>query len=231
VSGISGAVNISNRFGAVDFRDVGMVTASNASGSITGSNVNGSASVSTTFGAVSLRKVARDARVINASGPVKVSDVDGPVYLKTSFGAIEAERVRGELTAENASGSISAAGVGGAARVSTSFGPVVLKEVDGRVDVTNRSGSVEAWPAGRPGTCHDVMLTTSFSPMVVHLPDTGYAVAARTTFGRIQADVPIAASSTLGANAVSGTIGRGGCALRLTNASGDIRIARAVASR
>jgi hypothetical protein len=266
-SGISGRSDLRTTFGTVDFRDVGMVTASSANGSVTGSNVNGTANINATFGTVTLRNVARDVRVINANGaialqdvrggaelstrfgrvdalgvkgglrvsaangPVKVSDVDGPVYLKTSFGPIEAERVRGELTAENASGAVSATGVGGSAKVSTSFGPVVLREVDGRLDVTNKSGSVEAWPTVRPGTCHDVLLTTSFSPMVVHLPDTGYAVAARTTFGRIQADVPITASGTIGSNAVSGTIGRGGCALQLTNASGDIRIFRAAASR
>ena len=264
--GISGRTDLRTTFGAVDFRDVGIVTASSANGSVTGSNVNGTVTINATFGNVTLRNVARDARVINANGAitlqdvrggaelstrfgrvdalgvkgglrvsaangaVKVADVDGPVYLKTSFGPIEAERVRGELIAENASGSVSATGVGGAAKVSTSFGPVVLREVDGRVDVTNKSGSVEAWPAVRPGTCHDVLLTTSFSPMVVHLPDTGYAVAARTTFGRIQADMPITASGTIATNAVSGTIGRGGCALQLTNASGNIRIARATAA-
>jgi hypothetical protein len=54
-------------------------------------------------------------------------------------------------------------------------------------------------------------------------------VAARTTCGRIQADVPITASGSPGSNAVSGTIGRGGCALQLTNASGDIRIFKAAA--
>jgi hypothetical protein len=266
-SGITGRADLRTTFGTVEFRDVGIVTASSANGSVTGANVTGTASVNATFGTVTLRNVAKDARVINANGaitlqdvrggaelstrfgrvdalgvrgglrvsaangPVKVSDVDGPVYLKTSFGPIEAQRVRGELTAENASGAVSATGVGGSAKVSTSFGPVVLREVDGRVDVTNRSGSVEAWPIVRTGTCHDVLLTTSFSPMVVHLPDTGYAVAARTTFGRIQADVPITASGTIGSNAVSGTIGRGGCALQLTNASGDIRISRATAAR
>jgi hypothetical protein len=265
--GITGRANLRTTFGTVDFRDVGMVTATSANGSVTGTNINGTANVNATFGNVTLRNVARDARVVNANGaislqdvrggaqvstrfgrvealgvkgglrvssangPVKVSDVDGTVYLKTSFGPIEAERVRGELTAENASGSISATAVGGAATVSTSFGPVVLREVDGRVDVTNKSGSVEAWPVVRTGTCHDVLLTTSFSPMVVHLPDTGYAVAARTTFGRIQADMPITASGAIGTNAVSGTIGRGGCALQLTNASGDIRIARAMRER
>ena len=263
VTNISGRTDLRTTFGTVDFRDVGIVSASSANGSVTGTNVNGTATVNATFGQVTLRNVAGDVRVINANGaialqdarggaelstrfgrvdalsvkgglrvsaangPVKVTDVDGPVYIKTSFGPIEAERVRGALTAENSSGSVSATGIGGSARVSTSFGPVLLREVDGRLDVINKSGSVEAWPTVRPGTCHDVMLTTSFSPMVVHLPDTGYAVAARTTFGRIQADVPITASGSLGGNIVSGTIGRGGCALQLTNSSGDIRIFRA----
>jgi DUF4097 and DUF4098 domain-containing protein YvlB len=266
-AGVSGRADLRTTFGTVDFRDVGVVTASSANGSVSGSNINGTATINATFGTVTLRNVARDVTVVNANGPialhdvrggaelstrfgrvdalgvrgglrvsaangpVKVADVDGPVFLKTSFGPIEAERVRGTLTAENASGAVSATSVGGSAKVSTSFGPVVLREVDGRLDVTNQSGSVEAWPTVRPGTCHDVLLTTSFSPMVVHLPDTGYAVAARTTFGRIQAEMPITASGTIGSNALSGTIGRGGCALQLTNASGDIRIARAPGTR
>ena len=231
-SNITGTATVNATFGNVTLRNVaGDARVVNANGAISLQDVRGGAELSTRFGRVEALGVKGGLRVSSANGPVKVSDVDGPVYLKTSFGPIEADRLRGGLTAENASGSVSATGVGGAARVSTSFGPVVLREVDGRVDVTNRSGSVEAWPVVRPGSCHDVLLTTSFSPMVVHLPDTGYAVAARTTFGRIQADMPITASGTIGTNAVSGTIGRGGCALQLTNASGDIRIARATASR
>ena len=229
---VNGTANVNATFGTVTLRNVSRdVRVVNANGAITLQDVRGGAEVSTKFGRVDALSVKGGLRVSAANGPVKVSDVDGQVFLKTSFGPIEAERVRGALTAENSSGSVSATGIGGSATVSTSFGPVLIREVEGRLDVTNRSGSVEAWPIVRTGTCHDVMLTTSFSPMVVHLPDTGYAVAARTTFGRIQADVPITASGSLGSNAVSGTIGRGGCALQLTNASGDIRIARAMRER
>jgi hypothetical protein len=225
---ITGAVNISNRFGDVNASTIrGDTVIVNANGSVEAASITGRADLSTRFGRIDAQGVKGGLRVSAANGAVKVADVDGPVYLKTSFGSIDAERVRGELIAENANGSVSAVRVGGAARVSTSFGPVVLREVDGRVDVTNRSGSVEAWPTVRPGTCHDVLMTTSFSPMVVHLPDTGYAVAARTTFGHIQTEMPITATDSSGDNAVSGTIGRGGCALQLINASGNIRIARA----
>ena len=229
-SNVNGTANIKATFGTVTLRNVTRdVRVVNANGAITLQDVAGGADLSTKFGRVDALRVKGGLRVSAANGPVKISDVEGAVYLKTSFGPIEADRVRGALTAENASGSVSATGIGGSAKVSTSFGPVLLREVDGRLDVMNQSGSVEAWPMVRPGTCHDVMLTTSFSPMVVHLPDTGYAVAARTTFGRIQADVPITASGSLGSNAVSGTIGRGGCALQLTNSSGDIRIFKAAA--
>lgn len=229
---VNGTANVNATFGNVTLRNVASdVRVINANGAIEVQDARGGAELSTRFGRVDAHSVKGSLRVSAANGPVRVVDVDGPVYLKTSFGPIEAERVRGALTAENSSGSVSATGIGGSATVSTSFGPVMLREVDGRLDVRNRSGSVEAWPTVRTGTCHDVLLTTSFSPMVVHLPDTGYAVAARTTFGRIQADVPITASGSLGGDAVSGTIGRGGCALQLTNASGDIRIARAVRER
>jgi hypothetical protein len=229
---VNGGASINAAFGNVTLRNVARdVKVSNANGAISLQDVRGGAELSSRFGRVDALSIKGGLRVFAANGPVKVSDVDGPVYLKNSFGPIEADRLRGELTAENASGAVSATTVGGGAKVSTSFGPVVLREVDGRVDVTNRSGSVEAWPTVRPGTCHDVQLTTSFSPMVVHLPDSGYALAARTTFGRIQTDVPITASGTIGSNTVSGTIGRGGCALQLTNASGDIRIFKATATR
>jgi hypothetical protein len=77
-----------------------------------------------------------------------------------------------------------------------------------------------------------VALNTSFSSMEVHLPDAGYSVEARTTFGRIRADVPITTINTTGDDRVAGTIGRGGCRLQLLNANGDIRILKAqVATR
>jgi DUF4097 and DUF4098 domain-containing protein YvlB len=225
---VSGPATVRATFGTVTLRNVAKdVRVDNANGAISLQDVRGGATISTTFGRVDALGVKGGLRVSAANGPVRVSDVDGIVHLKTSFGPIEADRVRGPLTAVNSNGAVRATTVGGAATVTTSFGPVLVRGVDGRLDVRNRSGSVEAWPTVRTGTCHDVMITTSFSQMAVHLPETGYALAARTTFGKIQTELPITASGSLAGNAVSGTIGRGGCALQLNNASGDIRIMRA----
>jgi DUF4097 and DUF4098 domain-containing protein YvlB len=227
---VGGSAIVNATFGEVTLRNVARdARVENANGSVSVQDVRGGADLSTRFGRIEALVVKGGLRVMSANGPITVIDVDGAVYLKTSFGPVLAERVRGALTVDNANGGVQATTIGGPATVSSSFGSVVVRDIDGRVDVRNRNGSVEAWPRARQGGCNDVALSTSFSRMDVHLPDTGYAVNARTTFGRIAADVPITSTGLIGGNAISGTIGRGGCALQLTNANGDIKILRAVA--
>jgi hypothetical protein len=111
--------------------------------------------------------------------------------------------------------------------VKTTFGPVVLRDVAGAINVRNQNGAIDAATAAKAGSCNDVTLATTFSPIQVHLPAAGYAVTAQTSFGRIHSDLPITATGTLGEGTLSGTIGAGGCALRLTNSNGDIRILKA----
>ena len=89
-TGISGRADLRTTFGTVDFRDVGMVTASSANGSVTGTNVNGTANVNATFGNVTLRNVARDVRVVNANGAIALQDVRGGAELATRFGRVDA---------------------------------------------------------------------------------------------------------------------------------------------
>jgi DUF4097 and DUF4098 domain-containing protein YvlB len=133
--------------------------------------------------------------------------------------------VRGAFTADNSNGGVEAADVRGAAQVNTSFGPVTLRDVEGAVNVRNQNGAVEVTPLAQAGRCHNITVETSFSPIRVHLPQAGYNVAARTSFGRIRTDVPITVTGSTGEGTLSGTIGAGGCSLQLTNANGDIQIA------
>jgi hypothetical protein len=76
----------------------------------------------------------------------------------------------------------------------------------------------------RGGACHPITLRTTFSSIKVALPEnTGYAVNARTTFGRITSQIPILTNGMTDDTLV-GTIGKGGCKLELTNANGSITI-------
>jgi hypothetical protein len=54
----------------------------------------------------------------------------------------------------------------------------------------------------------------------------GYNVSARTSFGRINSEMPVAASGSLGGEALNGKIGDGRCTLTVTNNNGNIDLLR-----
>jgi hypothetical protein len=158
---------------------------------------------------------------------VAVSDVSGGAFLKTSFGQVRAQRVSGALTVESANGGVRASAVKGAAQVRASFGPIVLDDMSGSVAARNQNGSVELVLA--PGTgCRRVELATSFAPIRFTVPERmGFDLTSSTSFGSIRSDLPVAALGVAAADRLRGTVAGGGCAVILTNASGDIEILKA----
>jgi hypothetical protein len=100
---------------------------------------------------------------------------------------------------------------------------VFLDGVGGAVDVTNSNGAISVTGL-RAGACHPVSLRTNFSSIKVALPQgIGYAVNARTSFGRVNSQIPILTTGVTEETLV-GTIGKGGCKLELANSNGNITI-------
>jgi DUF4097 and DUF4098 domain-containing protein YvlB len=220
------SATITNSFGPVTVASIaGDTTVRNSNGNVTVRGVKGKAALTGSFGTITARELA-GATIQNANGPVTVNDVRGPAEIRTTFGLVIAENVGGALLVQNANGGVRATGVRGAADVRTSFGPVVLRGVEGKIDVRNQNGAVDVAAAAKPGTCSDITLTTSFSPIQVQLPDAGYVVTARTSFGRIRSEIPLTVTGTIGEGSLSGTIGAGGCPLQLINSNGDIQISK-----
>jgi hypothetical protein len=226
VTGVRGPATVKTSFAPVTMATIaGAVDVTNSNGDVTLKDVSAAADIRSSFGRIEVQGVKTGVRVTTGNSSVRVIDVQGPVTVKTSFGLIAVERVRGAFTADNSNGGVEAADVRGAAQVNTSFGPVTLRDVEGAVNVRNQNGAVEVTPLAQAGRCHNITVETSFSPIRVHLPQAGYNVAARTSFGRIRTDVPITVTGSTGEGTLSGTIGAGGCSLQLTNANGDIQIA------
>jgi DUF4097 and DUF4098 domain-containing protein YvlB len=220
------SATITNSFGPVTVASIGGdATVRNSNGNVTVRGVKGNATLTGSFGTIVARDVA-GATIQNANGPVTLNDVRGPAEIRTTFGLVTADSVGGGLVVQNANGGVRATTVRGAADIRTSFGPVVLRGIEGKVDVRNQNGAIDVSASAKPGTCHDITLTTSFSPIQVQVGDAGYVVTARTSFGRIRSDVPLTVTGTIGEGSLSGTIGQGGCTLQLTNSNGDIQITK-----
>jgi hypothetical protein len=145
--------------------------------------------------------------------------------VKTSFGAIDASRVMGDLTAENSNGAIRATEIRGAVQARTSFASVTIDGVRESVDVVNQNGAVQV--VSVPEGCARLTLKTSFAPLRVYLTEgAGYTVSARTSFGRINSEIPVGVSGSIGGESLSGKIGDGRCELTLTNSNGNIELLR-----
>jgi DUF4097 and DUF4098 domain-containing protein YvlB len=131
--------------------------------------------------------------------------------------------VKGGADVESTNGSVTLNDIGAGAKVRASFGSVFLDGVGGAVDVVNTNGAISVTGL-RANTCQPVSLRTNFSPIKVALPEgAGYALNARTSFGRISSQLPITTNG-MTEDTMIGTIGKGGCRLDLANANGNITI-------
>jgi DUF4097 and DUF4098 domain-containing protein YvlB len=193
-------------------------------------DVAGNLSVRGSFGTMDLSDIGGPAEVKNANGAVKLRGVKGAATIRTSFGMVECARIEGDLNVENANGVVRASEVKGGASIRTSFAAVMLDGISGRVRVDNQNGAIDVRSLGsRKGKdCQPVELKTSFSSIKVALPDeAGWSVDARTSFGRIQAEVPITVVGSLSTESIQGKIGDGACPLTLSNNNGSIEILKA----
>jgi hypothetical protein len=228
VTRAGGSVYVKGAFGPVDVRDIGAdATVEATNSTLTLENIRGRVTSSTSFATTRLGTVTGEVKVVSQNGNVIVADIGGVADVKTSFGSVQADRV-GALTVDNGNGGIRAAAIKGSVNLKTTFGAVSVKDVGGRVDVRNQNGTIEvSVPPSRP--CADVTLTTSFAPIRLGLPEgIGFTVAARTSFGRINSELPVTASGVLSGTALGGSIAGGGCAVTLANTNGDIVITKAV---
>ena len=222
VHDVGGSAAITNGFGSTRFSNIGRnLTLTSKNGRIDGKGVAGTVSITGSFATIDLKDVG-GTNISNGNGDITVTDVRGNLTVGTSFGQVRAERVRGSLTVSNGNGSVTGTDIAGNAHVKDSFGSVFLKGVDGDVDVKNQNGGISV--AGLRGACNPVTLHTSFSSIKVAVPaKVGYNVEARTTFGSINAEVPINAARR-SEDTLTGTINGGGCKMELVTANGSVTI-------
>jgi hypothetical protein len=135
------------------------------------------------------------------------------------------QRVNGNLRVENSNGPVVANSISGEASAKMSFGSVTLEDVGGGITVDNQNGAVTVSEARTSAKCNSVTIKTSFAPIQVRIAESGnYTVSARTSFGRINSELPITTSGQMGGDSLNGKIGSGGCTMSLTNSNGSIEI-------
>ena len=224
LSNVNGSATVKNSFGSVIAQTVhGNFTVDSENSKVDGEDIGGNAKVETAFGGVTLTNVRGLVDVTTANGNIKVTDIGGALAAETRFGAVRADRIRGSVDVVGSNGAITLSEINGDVKIRNSFGAAFVDGVTGGVDIQNSNGSISVQGLRSSG-CRPISLRTSFSSIKVALPAAiGYSVTARTSFGRVHSQLPIT-TTTVGDEALVGTIGRGGCKLDLYNSNGSITI-------
>lgn len=197
------------------------VRSSSQSGATSVTGVTAPVEVRTQSGAIELSRLAGGAEVTSGSGAVTVDGIEGPLGITTSSSAITARDVHAGLRVRTTSGAVEASMAGaGDVDVETGSSAVTLRGVRGGLTASTRSGRVTL--AGLPGAPWQVS-TGSGSVDVTFAPAARLALEAVTRSGSINAGDGFAADE-VSKRRVTGTIGTGGTAVRLTSGSGSIRI-------
>ena len=214
----------------------GDVEISAITGAITAriNNSDSSFSVHSTTGPVSLQ---------GRGGDVTVSDIDGPVTIEGDFfGSTHMEHVRNNIRFHTSRTDFQLARLDGDLDISSdeelsadqAVGPVILNTRDrnitleriaGDLSVTNRNGSINLTSAPPLG---NVTVENRDGSVNLTLPDqAAFNVHAETTDGNLENDFALPVQQNDQHGLLTGTIGKGSAAIKITTSQGDIAIKKA----
>lgn len=226
LTGPLGGARARTSFGDVQCTGLrGDLAAESSSGSVTVRDVEGmSIAAETDYGRIDLASVKAD-RVMAKTGSGRIAAegvAAGRLEIESAFGACRLREVSGTVSVVLSSGDLSAKGVSGKLEARSSFGDLSAEGAFDALSLRGDSGTVRASSTTAPTAPWS--LTTSHGSVEIALPaDAAFVLDARTAFGRIETEFPVAVGETA-AGRVSGTVGAGGPRIELRTAGGDIRL-------
>jgi hypothetical protein len=224
VSTVGGTTSIANTFGEVAVSEAGSdVTVNNQNGAVRAANITGSAALRTTFGRIDFNSIGKMLNVRASNSNVSGENVGDSATIETTFGSVSMRGMKNRVRVTASNTSVSLTDIAGEVYARTTFNGVNISNAAGPVTVESQNGSVTV--ESRSPRCQTVSLSTTFGPIRITVPDgVGYNISARTTFGQITTHSPVTTSGTTTAGSLQGTIGGGGCSLRLVGQNANIDI-------
>ena len=189
VTGLGAPVQITNRQGAVEARDIhggkienafgavsvegsaGDLIVQNGNGAVSVIDVRGDLTVGNRFAAVTVQRVGGNLTITNSNAAISAVDIKGPTNITNSFASVNLQNIGGPASIATTNGNVSAMNIGGDLKVDTRFGLVKAEHVRGNFVVENSNGSVTAADITGSAFVH-----TSYAPVFLKGVDGGVDV-------------------------------------------------------
>jgi hypothetical protein len=162
-----------------------------------------------------------------ASGDIEVTNVAGEVSANTASGDIKISQVAGNVRANSASGDVSISKVKGNVQANAASGDISALNVAGMVSANTASGDVEAEVTQFEGS-GEMKFSSASGDVTVKVPNLLNAqVQMSTASGDIKSDFPLNYEKPQGGGKkASGSFGNGSISLKISAASGNVRLVK-----
>ena len=227
VSGVEGAVKITDGSGDVRISHVGSLELSRRSGDAVVSDVNGSATVNLSSGDLQVHGVKGNLLVKLTSGDLSVGDVTGLADLTATSGDVGVTGA-GEVRINAASGDIRVDCVKQDVQAFTASGNVTLTRIDGNVDANTASGDVNLTCAVKTGGRYRLHTVSGEVHMMVQPNPPGFTATIQSYKGEIITDFPLKLQnpSPSVSRKLIGVFGDGKAQITLDTFSGTARLGK-----
>jgi len=212
---------VENSFGDINAQGVtkGLVV-SNQHGDVTVRDIKGDVAVTNSFGEIEVKDIDGKLDADNQHGDIDVESINGSADIETGFGEIEVSNVLGSMTAKNNYGRITAKNVQGNAQIKTSFGDIEAADITGNTVISDNNGSIEV-----KDLKGDVEIRNSFGKISYRSSNLENAnIYAKTSFGRINTNLPISVTKTMNDQTAQVKTGEGKYKIELITNNGEIEI-------
>ncbi|MGH9813128.1 MAG: DUF4097 family beta strand repeat-containing protein [Candidatus Acidiferrales bacterium] len=227
--GTSGNVTLKVEHGDVVIEGVkGDVSLDVRHGEVTVADVTGSVRVDGRGDEVEIRNVTGGAAVLGEyGGPIRLAAIQGPARFESRRTRFTASKIDGEFTT---GGGFRLRGVPGDVQLETKDYDIEAEEVTGEVNITNRNGPVRVRIPRAPR--YPISIETRNGDIELTLPaDSGFKIDASARDGEIESDfegpgLQRSDDDRRDNATLTGTVGNGAAAIKLTTTHGVIRLRR-----
>ncbi len=164
-------------------------------------------------------------KLTTASGDIEVSDVAGDFNANTASGDVTIKQFQGNIAANTASGDMKIDNIQGDVKANSASGDIEIRGAAGMVSAKTASGDVKVELASIDGT-GEMQFASASGDITVKVPSQLNAqVQISTGSGDITSDFPLNVEKREGGGKkASASIGSGTLVIKMSAASGDIRL-------
>ena len=224
------ACDLDSGYGAVSVADCsGAAKLNSKSGNVRASRVRGNLDAQSGYGKITLDSISgTTVRASTSSGSIEIHDCSATtIELETKYGPIDGSECTGAVAATSSSGKIRMRGLAGSIAAKSGYGPV---EVEGKLvglKASSASGSVSAIVTEVLGDGSGSWeLESQYGNVLLAVPASfGCELEATTGYGKIASGFAVTMNAGSPATQrLSGTIGKGGRAVKLATKSGKVTL-------